>query len=494
MARARWSENDTAKLIELYGRVPVEELIAKHFPTKTRASLKWQVERLRLGQRVEWSDKDKELLKKLTSCNIPASLTAELLNRPIRSVNVMASRLGFIRKTPHEQPLTAATEKRGTYDDLDAIAKGTINELSVTAKLMERGFSVCRPITINHKTDLLVLRQRSLIRLQVKASVYDAETNRYRVPLKSRAANRGVRTSYSGADVDFFIVTCPGIEDIYIVPYATAAITEFANLYPSRTKQQHSGVDFEVFKNRFDLLETGLVPATRKGSHCKRNDGQLSPTTVDLPSGRREWAKWEKDVLQLLLENGAPVSVASAALRRSRDSVVAVAWRLKLAGGQLERCEDVDVRDVSRRAKALDARTQGVITENHVANLLLWRGYDVFVPCRANERFDFVVVGKDCAARIQVKGATYDEDTKSFRAMVSTKSVKSGVRRSYSHNEVDLIVVNCGFGQDIYIVPISELKGAWTIRVYPHRHVLSPKSKSYERFLNRYDLLDSIVA
>jgi hypothetical protein len=493
MPRSTWTNEETKLLTSLYGKVPMDDLIAKHFPHKNRAAIKWQVERLRLGQAVEWTDKDKELLKILASCNVPAAVTAQLLNRPRQAVNVMACKLGFKRATRDEQILASALQQRSRYNTLDSLTKGTLNELAVVSALMERGFNVFRPLTINHKTDLVVLHGRRLLRLQVKASIYDSKTNRYRVPLRSRAINKGIRTTYKNEDLDFFIITCPGVDELYVIPYSVGVKTEFANLYPARTKQQHVGVDFEQFRDRFDLLEAALA-------RCKIQN-TWKPAVVDprqtrkplLSSHRREWLPWEEHVLRLLTAHGAPLSSAAVALNRSRASILMASRRLGLAGAKLNDHSDDQLSEFSRSSKCLGGRTLGVITENHVANILLSLGYDVFVPCRTNDRVDHLLVHARTSVRLQVKGASYDCKSRSFRAMVSRKSMKTGEWKPYSEDEVDVVVVSCGLSVELYVIPLKEVRLLRTICLYPHRHIFSKRGKSYEQFRGRFDVIDRLL-
>ena len=74
MSKITWTDKEINELKNLYVTMSVDELISKHFPTKTRSSIKWQVERWRLSQRQYWSDKDIEQLRTLCFCNVPAKV------------------------------------------------------------------------------------------------------------------------------------------------------------------------------------------------------------------------------------------------------------------------------------------------------------------------------------------------------------------------------------------------------------------------------------
>lgn len=487
MPKRTWTDSEIAELKRLYGTMPLDDLIAQQFPTKTRSSIKWQVERWRLGQKEYWSDRDKEILRILCSCNVPAGVAGELLNRPTLAVNVMASKLGFLRKTRNEQPSLGASTQRTRYDELDSLTKGTVNELKVVCALLEDGLSVYRPLMINHKTDLVVLHGHVPLRIQVKTGIYDEHTKRYRVPLRSRAVNKGIRTSYKADDVDYFIVTCPGNDTFYIIPYEHAMVTEFANLYPTRIKQQHSGTDFEQFRNRFDLLRSAKATQSSITTLATPAD-RLKSRFADSTKGR-PWNQWEDDTLRLLLSNGVPYSVLASTLKRSQNSVVMRANRLGLISEGVNAVSDSHAFDLHEASTRLDSKILGVITENLVANELLWRGFDVFAPCRTNDRADFAVLGGSLAARVQVKGATYDTKAKCYRALTSTKSMKTGLRKTYSASEVELILVNCGFGPDVYVIPIGMVQERQAIRLYPDRHAHDKRGPAFDVFLNRYDLL-----
>ena len=491
MPKKTWTDKEIDELKNLYGTMSVDELISKHFPTKTRSSIKWQVERWRLGQVQHWSEKDIEQLKTLCECNVPAKLISELLNRPKQAVYNKASNIGFLRKTRDEQTSPESSSKRKIYNKLDDLTKGTINELEVISKLLEEGFQVFRPLMINHKTDLMILHGQSAIRIQVKTGVYDERTKRYRVPLRSKAPNKGTRISYSSEDVDFFIVTCPGIGAFYIIPFEQGIKTEFVNLYPTRVKQKHIGIDYEQFKGCFDLLEckkkVDLIASNPPKFAKEHEIYQISST------GRRSWLDWEKEAIKLLLSNGIPYSVVASVLKRSKESVIQKANELGLTSRKNSAEPYDDLFKQYEFLKKIDSKITGVMTENNVANQLLSRGYDLFSPCRTNDRIDFVILGSNSGVRVQVKGAIYNAKSNYFKAEISTKNVKNKKRKQYSNKEIDFFLIKCSLSPDLYVIPITEVKDKYSLNLFPNRHVQSQRGPDYEGFLNRFDLIDDFL-
>jgi hypothetical protein len=150
---------------------------------------------------------------------------------------------------------SALVEFKKMWDGLDSKLKGTIIEGNVKNKLAELGFDVWIPYMNNHKADLGLLIDGRLIKLQVKSATYDPTTKRFRSMLQTRDRD-GNHIKYKSADVDFFIVQCAGLQEFYIIPTAIGIENHSVNLIPHRNFFiQHSGPDWEVYRNAFDLLK-----------------------------------------------------------------------------------------------------------------------------------------------------------------------------------------------------------------------------------------------
>ena len=148
----------------------------------------------------------------------------------------------------------ALVEFKKMWDGLDSKLKGTIIEGNVKNKLAELGFEVWMPYMNNHKADLGIIVTCKLLRIQVKSATYDPPTKRFRSMLQTRDKH-GKHIKYNASDVDFFIIQCAGLQEFYVVPAAIGIENHNANLLPHRPHYQHTtGLDWEVYRNAFDLL------------------------------------------------------------------------------------------------------------------------------------------------------------------------------------------------------------------------------------------------
>ena len=135
--------------------------------------------------------------------------------------------------------------------------------------------------------------------------------------------------TYDRRDVDFFVVVCPGLSNIYYIPFDIGMQTEFVNLYPSRRKQVHQGVDFEVYKDRIDLLVSNMAKKRMDTSGVRKSPLPRKVCERDEESHTGPLQDWEKEVLTLLLNNGVPYQEISTLLRRQEDHLVYCQWALE---------------------------------------------------------------------------------------------------------------------------------------------------------------------
>lgn len=140
------------------------------------------------------------------------------------------------------------------WDTLDSKVKGTIAESCIKGRLAETGFDVWLPYMNNHKADMGVCQLGRLIRIQVKSATYDLPAKRFRAMLQTRD-KEGNHIAYSLDDIDFFIVFCPSVVDIYIIPAIIGCKHYSVNMLPHRDRiYRGTGVDWEIYKNAFGLL------------------------------------------------------------------------------------------------------------------------------------------------------------------------------------------------------------------------------------------------
>lgn len=144
---------------------------------------------------------------------------------------------------------------KAQWDMLESTVKGTIAEGYVKNKLSELGFDVWEPVTQNHATDLVILSQRNVIRLQVKTATYDLERKRFRANL-SRHRRSQDYVPYDDDFVDYFVVFCAGLPSLefYVVPARLVKGQPSINLLPHRPKVRTMPNSWEEYRNAFDLL------------------------------------------------------------------------------------------------------------------------------------------------------------------------------------------------------------------------------------------------
>lgn len=146
---------------------------------------------------------------------------------------------------------------KAEWDKLDSTVKGTIAENYVKVRLSELGFDVWEPVTQNHKTDVVILVDHRVIKIQVKAATYDTASKSFRTNL-TRHRRMGGHPNYSDTDVDFFIVYCGGLPALtfYVIPAAATNDNATPRLFPHREKAvTFSDVSFEDYRNAFALLK-----------------------------------------------------------------------------------------------------------------------------------------------------------------------------------------------------------------------------------------------
>lgn len=150
----------------------------------------------------------------------------------------------------------ALTEFKAQWDRLDSTVKGSISEGFVKVRLASIGLDVWEPATQNHRTDLLVLFGRRVLKLQVKSATYDVPTKSFRANL-TRHRRAGGRPAYDGEDVDFFLVYCAGLPsvEVYVIPASVVTGNSTPRLFPHREMAfKLREFSWEAYRNAFHLL------------------------------------------------------------------------------------------------------------------------------------------------------------------------------------------------------------------------------------------------
>jgi len=252
-----WTDNEIEILKENFDKMTQKELQNKYFHNKSLNSIKWQIERQRLGKTDYYSEYEEDTIKYLRQHNVPCRTIGKLLNRSEGAIMVKCQQMKIYGVTPSDYEDTLLVNEQNLLKNLDTKLVGTINEEFVKIKLSLLGYDIAIPYMNNHKIDMFVFRKRKMVKIQIKSATYDSTEKRFRASLKTKDKN-GKHIKYSNDDVDFFIIKCNGLDVFYILPYNDVKNESYANLYPHRLKLRIKGFDFEKYKNNFILLDDFL--------------------------------------------------------------------------------------------------------------------------------------------------------------------------------------------------------------------------------------------
>ena len=256
--RYNWSDDELALLKKMHGTISLEELRDSTFPDKTVDSIRYQVNRMRLGKTDSWQEWEIEALELLKKRNVPNRVIAQIIHRSAQAVAQKAHKLGFNSQGRELVEDEVEVKHHDRMLELDNKLVGTITESSAFIKLSIEGFDVFLPYMNNHKSDALVIQGSSVSKLQIKTAVCDTENKRYRCELGTKHVRKGIRKLYDPMDVDFFIVKCGGLDEWYVFPFEISQKHRTPNMYPHRLKQVHRGFDFETFRNSWSLIHEHL--------------------------------------------------------------------------------------------------------------------------------------------------------------------------------------------------------------------------------------------
>lgn len=148
--------------------------------------------------------------------------------------------------------------------------------------------------------------------------------------------------------------------------------------------------------------------------------------------------------------------------------------------------------EFKREWDKLDTTTKGTIAEGYVKIKLSELGFDVWEPTTQNHKTDFVILNAKIVLKIQVKSATYDLKSKSFRGNLS-KHRRNGDHLNYSMDDVDYFIVYCGGlpSLEFYVIPADIVTDNRTPRFFPHRDkAMEFTDFSWEIYRNAFQLLE----
>ena len=142
--------------------------------------------------------------------------------------------------------------------------RGNVSEAIVLARYVEAGFIVSTPFGVGAPYDLVVDAVSCLVRVQVKTGrlrggVVEFETRRTR--------GRALRSGYQDHEVDYFVIYCPDLGDVYVIP-ARDGVGGKLRVKPTVNNQQmfvRWAEDYAFEKHVMALKSSGERVSAREG-------------------------------------------------------------------------------------------------------------------------------------------------------------------------------------------------------------------------------------
>lgn len=135
---------------------------------------------------------------------------------------------------------------------LNSYQKGDIAELAVAADLIKRGYGIAWPFSTSTDWDLLLIRGKSLERVQVKYRRLDSK-GILTVPNRvvSNTSGKQQRRMYSKEDIDWLAMYCPETDQCYYFPIETLEGKEKTNFRttPTANNQKKGSRFLKDFQN-----------------------------------------------------------------------------------------------------------------------------------------------------------------------------------------------------------------------------------------------------
>jgi hypothetical protein len=125
--------------------------------------------------------------------------------------------------------------------ELTTSQKGAIAEAKITARAVELGIGVLRPVVEGVRYDLVFDHDgRRLVRVQCKWARVDGDVVGIRIGTCRHTPNGYVRTTYSANEVDAVVAYCAALDEVYYLPIEKVAGMTHVHLRlrPARNNQQ----------------------------------------------------------------------------------------------------------------------------------------------------------------------------------------------------------------------------------------------------------------
>jgi hypothetical protein len=148
----------------------------------------------------------------------------------------------------------------------DTKSTGELSELIVAVSLGRAGYLVSKPLGENTRYDLIIDKDGTLSRVQVKtgrlrngAILFNAYSSHYH-------RRGGSCRSYSN-DIDFFGVYCPALRSVYLIPIQDAATLNCTLRVDGTKNGQHSQIRWAqpYLVDVVDIPELVVGPQTLNG-------------------------------------------------------------------------------------------------------------------------------------------------------------------------------------------------------------------------------------
>jgi hypothetical protein len=251
-----WTEEELKIFRENFGKITLESLKTL-LPNKRAGQLRNKASELSLTKEKDlWTEEEDKNLLELRRYHVPFDTVSRLLSRPQRSCEVRAHRLGGTH-TDGIKSKDGKDESRAIMKySVSTSTKGRAAELMVSIELALRGVDVFEPFYPQHKVDLLAYTSGRIYKVQVKSAVFLPDTDRFRLPLKTKNPRTHKREFYKPEEVDFFIAVCLGDENVfYIIPYDDVKTRGDLNFYPHRVVSgQADRIGMEMYRGAWHLI------------------------------------------------------------------------------------------------------------------------------------------------------------------------------------------------------------------------------------------------
>lgn len=148
--------------------------------------------------------------------------------------------------------------------ELTPSQKGAVAEAAVTAKVIQLGLTVLRPLSEGRRYDLVIDLEPQLLRVQCKLAQRLGGVLSVRLKTSRYTPNGYIATSYTAAEVDAIAAYSPELNRCFLIPISEVAGRRGIHLRldPTRNNQNHGitwADDYEL-----DAVISGKQQTTRE--------------------------------------------------------------------------------------------------------------------------------------------------------------------------------------------------------------------------------------